>query len=345
MYLEVPIVGSGTVNDKYRPRLSAPKSAVIPCDLKTGKPLHTMALVWVADKYDAEVDRAITRIPLAQGRNLVAQLNPKANVDRLEQKPRDVRGRPSLGPLIPGLLAARAPISRRTLLLGAGLAAGSMLLPRRADAALVFTSQATDNFNRANGGLGANWDDGYSGYIAAAVVSNQVRPSAAASIAVESYNAITWPNDQYSQFKLVNWFNENLAGVILRAAAPSTETFYIANTSEFGGSTFTNELAKSIAGSWTTLADDTAISAWSNVDTLKGAVYSTDLYLYKTGVQALTATDSDLTSGRGGIMELYFAGGAGGQVDIDNWEGGEVTDDSVVSGSGPKTRMLTGVGQ
>lgn len=207
----------------------------------------------------------------------------------------------------------------------------------------TFTVLATDNFNRSDStDLGSNWDAGYTGYDNCIVDQLFCTAEAANTTAMETYNAITWPDNQYVEFQLVTWMNENLAYAVLRAASPATATFYYIGTSEFGGATFTNEIGKVIAGSSTTLADE-SVSAWSTNDVVKGAVLNSDLYLYQDGVQVLTATDSAIASGRGGVQLLYFLGGAGGDVNIDNWSGGEVTGDAVVVT--PHHFLLLGVGR
>lgn len=91
-YLEVPIIGSGEPRtarnpqgDSYRGAVTVGKSCVIPSN-PDGSPKFTTAIVWVPDKYETEIPRAIPRIPLAQGRQLARQMDPSANLDRLEQK-------------------------------------------------------------------------------------------------------------------------------------------------------------------------------------------------------------------------------------------------------------------
>jgi hypothetical protein len=85
MYIEVPIIGSGAVDDKYRAAVRVPTSAVIPSD-KDGKPKFTTTIVWIDDKHETEVDRSIRRIPLQEARQLAKQMDPTANLNRLEQQ-------------------------------------------------------------------------------------------------------------------------------------------------------------------------------------------------------------------------------------------------------------------
>jgi hypothetical protein len=88
MYIEVPIIGSGTKEDPYRASVAVPRSCLIPSN-PDGSPKFATTLVWVPDKYDKDVDPRITRIPLAEGRVLAKQMDPNANLDKMEQK-RDI---------------------------------------------------------------------------------------------------------------------------------------------------------------------------------------------------------------------------------------------------------------
>lgn len=206
-----------------------------------------------------------------------------------------------------------------------------------------FTELATANFTGTDlAELGASWDSGYSNGVAFRILTNRAQPNTFNSVAYESYNGITWPNNQYSEIDIVStWGGENIAGVMLRAANPSTDTFYVTYVYAFTSGTDTGmEIAKSIANSYTTLANDTA-SAWVAGDRIKGAVLETGLYLFKNGSEILAASDSDISSGRGGMYALYF--GAGGNVFLDNWAGGEVEGDAPASL--PHHLLLLGVGR
>jgi hypothetical protein len=57
---------------------------------------------------------------------------------------------------------------------------------------------ASDNFNRANGGPGANWT-ALNG--TAAISTNKIVNST--GLGAYIYNAITWPNDQYSTIRML----------------------------------------------------------------------------------------------------------------------------------------------
>lgn len=342
MYLEVPIIGSGARGDQYRANLRVPKSCVIPSN-PNGSPKFSSTLVWVPDRFDAEVDRRLRRIPSGEARTLVAQMDPRASVDRMEQKPRLARAS-SMGSLLVAGVAARTPLSRRAALIGAGLGLGSLLLPRRAAAALIFTQQASATFTGTDHAeLGSAWDSGYSAGGALKLLSNAAWPATANTTSYESYNAVSLTNDQYAEVDLaLAWNGSNLFGVMLRAATPPTEDYYLCQASAFtNGTVHTIEIAKQVSGAYTTLADDTAAGAWSLGDRLKGAVLGTDLYLFRNGTQLLSATDSAHSSGRAGLYLLYFTGESG-NVQADNWAAGNVTEEVTASS---KTLMLLGVGQ
>lgn len=192
---------------------------------------------------------------------------------------------------------------------------------------MVFVQLATDSFDRANNAdLGANWDSGYvTGYGSFEILSNLAHPSVAGTQAVETYNAITWPNDQYSEFDISTWANENQAVSIVRLAAPSTVTGYMFFAQRFSGVDGNDEIYKVISDSYTLLAS--AAGSWTTGNRMKGAAFGTGLYLFKNGTQILSASDSAIGSGRGGISGLHFSGGAGGNVNLDNWAGGRVDPD------------------
>src|SRR5262245_16725233 len=66
----------------------------------------------------------------------------------------------------------------------------------------TWTIQATDNFNRADGGLGANWTT-ITSETAMAIVSNHAEPSNTGADCSARYSARTWANDQNSRVKIV----------------------------------------------------------------------------------------------------------------------------------------------
>jgi hypothetical protein len=202
---------------------------------------------------------------------------------------------------------------------------------------MQFTSLATDAFNGTDGTvLGSTWDSGYTGYQEARYNTNQCAAqdpndtSNDNTLILETYNDISWPNNQYCQLTLSTFPTCNMAGVVLRAAAPPTVTYYYLTTGNFNsGGTGPITIGKYVSGSHTELADDT-VAVWTDGTILKGAVLGTSLALYKDGTEVLTATDSAISAGRGGLTMLYFtncSGQSGLSLKVDNWVGGETSAD------------------
>jgi hypothetical protein len=208
----------------------------------------------------------------------------------------------------------------------------------------TFNQLASDNFNRTDAAdLGANWDSGYTGYDAFQIDEQFAAADPAGTTKAETYNAITWPDNQYVLLTIGAIQTENYGGPILRAANPATASWY-----EFGhvkfGATVGTEIYKNISGTATLLIDDT--TTWATSDTLRAYVIGTDIYLDRNGVLLLSTSDSALSSGRGGMVGLWFDGGTGGLLRFDNWSGGEaVADGGGGGGSLPHHLMLLGVGR
>lgn len=63
------------------------------------------------------------------------------------------------------------------------------------------TTRVTEDFNRANGGLGANWTT-TTGANALAIDTNQVKAGTGASDCWQFYSGVTWANDQWAQLTI-----------------------------------------------------------------------------------------------------------------------------------------------
>lgn len=182
---------------------------------------------------------------------------------------------------------------------------------------------ASDNFNRSDGPLGANWDDGYSGFIALTIHSTTVcvASGAGGTPAVESYNGVSLPNNQYAQMDFSFWNpSSTQTGLGLRMAAPATMTFYLYLTANFG--TVANEIYKVVANSYTQLAAN-ASPSWAAGAVMKATVDGSTHNLWQDGVSILSASDSAITSGRAGIW--CVPGSSILRAQLDNFVCGEIT--------------------
>jgi len=189
---------------------------------------------------------------------------------------------------------------------------------------------ASDLFTRAdNATLGPLWTTRQSGPEAFAIVSNQAAPTFF-NDCCEFYNAITWPNDHYSQAVLSGLSGTtNLTGLGVACRV---------RTDNIGGGVGFNDMYecvvntaasnnvtvnKWVAGSYTMLTQRT--QAWTNGDVLRMSVQGSTIRIYRNSVQmgADFVDPSPLTGypcapGLAGIG-LYDGGVA------DTWEGGTVT--------------------
>ena len=191
---------------------------------------------------------------------------------------------------------------------------------------------ATDDFNGAsNADLGAQWDpctgeSGPNGFILTG--SGSAGPSGGGgSDCSETNNAVTWPNDHYSE---ITFFATGAngagsgCGVTCRAATGATVTYYrlIGNASGY-------ELGKKVAGSFTSLSSGTG-TTFTAGDKMRLQLSGTTWTCFKNGVQFATGTDSAIASGRAGIA--YSS--TDGTTTIDAFEGGSLVSSSAVVGRG-----------
>lgn len=185
------------------------------------------------------------------------------------------------------------------------------------------TTLVVENFNRADSGdLALTWDPGYGTDTPLALVSQQVRPTALNQDALETYNGITWPNDQWAQFTLSQVGGSGLIAprVLVRFANPPTKSGYecgvilpnITRCAEWNAGVFTE---KTNVTTWTYQAGDS----------IRVQAEGTDIALYvKRGTteQLLTSfVDSTFTGGRAGIIHFHQSGVLG-DVQLDDFEGG-----------------------
>jgi hypothetical protein len=185
------------------------------------------------------------------------------------------------------------------------------------------TSVATDNFNRAS--LGSNWQGLYTWDGNLTIQSSTlVRGSGTANPARWNGSG-TFSDNQYSSATIVTFGGVDTSnyylGCICRASgdvdssATNTRDFYEFIVQDVSARRI--ELAKTVNGTRTILAFS-ATSSFANGDIISMEVEGTTLRGYRNGVLILSATDSDLTTGKPGLI------GSDGTT-MDDWDGGDVT--------------------
>lgn len=165
----------------------------------------------------------------------------------------------------------------------------------------------SDNFNRANGGLGSNWTIQRE---TPAIVSNQAVGQSSGQHH-QYWNADAFPNDQRAQVT----FRVAYAGPAVRASGTGASG---ANNYFVTADAFNSAIYKQINGGFTEL---TTGAGHSGGDVMRLTVVGTALTAYKNGVQSMAASDGSLSSGSAGFQLFDTTGAA------DDWEGDDMRDD------------------
>ncbi len=180
----------------------------------------------------------------------------------------------------------------------------------------------TDNFDRANGGLGANWTT-ITGNDAPQILTNKVYSANAAGRAAAYWSANQLGTDHYSQVELRGVTYEGVGSACRVQTA--ADTFYFA---WYDPAVPQIQLRRRIAGVNTTIG--TYNVTCSIGDTIKlsaeGVGATVTLKVYRNGGLVINYGDTDaariVTSGYVGIRAYQSGGGTYGI--LDNWEGGDV---------------------
>jgi hypothetical protein len=189
---------------------------------------------------------------------------------------------------------------------------------------LNLSSLASDNFQRADGALGANWTPiSTSGaYAAAQIVSHEATVNTQNN-ADSYYSAITWTShaDQWSQVTAGITSSTSDLGAEVRMNTSGTVNSY---RWLWGGTTLGSSasayLQKEAAGSATTLLTITGLTV-SPGDTLLEVNNGTLLYIYWNGFLVGSVSDSTYSSGAAGL-ELFSSSHDSTKVGITGWSGG-----------------------
>lgn len=191
---------------------------------------------------------------------------------------------------------------------------------------MALVQVASDNFNRADGGLGANWTNGPNGN-SPAIVSQVVTSAVGFNDSDAFWNANAFNNNQYSQATFKALDADSFMGVTVRHSA--TDFVTAQNQNNIGGV----EIIWYNGGAFTSIASDTAGELVAN-DVVRLEAEGTTFRMYVNGSLRISGTNASApASGRAGILVTN----SGDQ--LDDWSGGNI----VADGSTP-TRMLMGMG-
>ena len=179
---------------------------------------------------------------------------------------------------------------------------------------------ASDNFQRADANpIGGNWSPLSSGNTAQ-IVSDNVRISTVSSPGDSYWNALSWPNDQWSQITLGTIVGTtSFAGCEVRMDTSGTKSAYrLAWGGAATGSGGTLYLQKQVSGTTTVLQSRSLTANIGDVFTL--CAIGSDISAYWNGFLVLAITDTSLTSGAAGFQESSSAAVA--DANITAWSGG-----------------------
>ena len=209
-------------------------------------------------------------------------------------------------PLEPDSRCASRGASRPALRL---ILCAALVLPLLAFAqAATSAATATDNFNRANGGLGSGWSAVSDGGLS---ISSQACVGTSAT-AGDIRTGETYPGDQYSQVEVTS---TQLSGGQWIGPAVRMQN---GGQNQYLGIYFWNNgtqqlrLYKRSAGTWIQLGSSYNSGPLAAGTQLKLTAVGSTISFLQNGVARITVTDSSVTGGAPGIMT--FGTGQGRQL-------------------------------
>jgi len=197
---------------------------------------------------------------------------------------------------------------------------------------------ATDNFSRANGGLGANWTTTTgTGDFAPTIVSEHVETSTidGTNDAFAYYTGTTWPANQYSQVKVlvdVNAGGAGAVGVICRVNNGGANLYLALVEGPLdtpGGSMYLIKRKDSSQSQF--LGTPVIYRTLFTGDIIRLEAIGSKIRMLVNDVLVLEGTDSEFTSGPPGIFVTRYTAPLS-DAQIDDWEGGQLPEQQVFIG-------------
>jgi hypothetical protein len=174
----------------------------------------------------------------------------------------------------------------------------------------------TDDFNRANGGLGANWTAiADANHATLAIATNKVVVGTNNTDCASIWSADTFQNDQYSEATYTVGTSASNQGCIVRGRTSPNIRYY-----DFllgSGGAFLDAIEYYDGTTWNGLAT----AAGSGSGTVRCEVTGTSIVGKFNGTTVLTVTDATLSSGAPG---LHLYDGVS-DATMDDWLGGPIT--------------------
>ena len=184
---------------------------------------------------------------------------------------------------------------------------------------------ATDNFNRADGALGANWAEAASSYTdnLPVILSNQVKAGGEGTYEnAVFYTGATFANDQYAKIKMATLpaSGNSYFGALVRGSA--TDFVWCQYLRQSGSNK--SRMYWFNAGAYTLIAQQNT-TTFASGDTIEIEVEGTTYTMFKNGVSILSGSNASTpATGKPGFS-MY-------DVDerFDDWEGGDMVSASTV---------------
>ena len=178
---------------------------------------------------------------------------------------------------------------------------------------------ASDDFDRADGTLGANWTT-RTGAEDPQIVSSKLRAKTVDFTACSGYTGITWPNNQWSQGILdtVGGATYTEHGLILRYQVANALRYRCYITGPAGAAK--DAEIRDTAGAVIATRSDVITSAG---DLMTFDVVGTRFRLWQNSTLLLTANDSVQLSGSPGVNLYISPGGSLSDMIMDDWIGGD----------------------
>ena len=198
---------------------------------------------------------------------------------------------------------------------GSGTVAAANVTGVAVSCAANAAGTASDNFNRADGGLGPNWTAISDGAMA---ISSQAVIGTAGATTGDTWTAATFASDQVSQIGVTA---TPLSGGQWVAAAVRVQA---SGQNAYAGLYYWNfgspelMLFKRSGGAWAQLGSTYSSGVLAAGTQLEVTAVGSTISFLQNGVQRISVTDSSFTGGAPGIM-------AYGNSTADNWTGANAT--------------------
>ena len=181
-----------------------------------------------------------------------------------------------------------------------------------------------DDFNRADGGLGANWTDISDGGLS---ISSQAVAGLSGGLAGDIRTGESYPGDQYSQLEVTSTqlSGGQWIGPAVRTQNGGQDTYLGIYFWNSGSPVLT--LYKRSAGTWIQLGNSYNCGPLAAGTKLKLTAVGSRISFLQDGIERIAATDTSLTGGAPGIIAF-------GQAKADNWSGGTATSTGAYSVGG-----------